>query len=73
MVSSFVHSDARHTCWCEYIEQVFSTADLQLAPSQIHSLACTSKNKQFHKTQTEKLCPYGITLKEMCHLWSFLA
>lgn len=71
LITSFVHNDAMHICWCGYIEQVFSTAGLQLAASQIHNPTRAQAASQI--SDRTALYPLHHLERAMYLLWSFLA
>lgn len=71
LITSFAHNDAMHTRWCGHIEQVFSTAGLQLAASQIRS----PTHVQAASQTPDRTALYLLLHleREMDLLWSFLA
>lgn len=71
LITSFAHNDAMHTGWCRHIEQVFSTAGLQLAASQIRSPTHAQAASQIPDRTALYLLLH--LEREMDLLWSFLA
>lgn len=71
LITSFVYKDAMHTRWCGHIDQVFSTAGLQLAASQILNPTRAQAASQISDRTALYLLHH--LEREMHILWSFLA